>query len=227
MIRQGTGRAFWAVIAGLLTLTALAACSRPLTPNERAFAADIIGPALDVDRVRIARGFTTIPEAPQTPDISDLYPIVDENTVTGLCTRSAPEPRSGPPPGWALWNRVHFNREFYRADLAPGWPKAARFPQGLVLAHELVHVWQWQNRRITGYRPTRAALESVLNMDPYFYVPDEGATLLDFGYEQQAALLEDYLCHALYDPAAPRRAELRPLLAPYFPLDRLDAALGR
>ncbi len=205
----------------------LAACARPLTENERQFAADVIGPTLDVDAVRIANGFAALPSAPAAPDLSDLYPVTSENTVTGLCARSAPEPRSGPPPGWALWNRVHFSREFYRADLALEWPRAARFPQALVLAHELVHVWQWQQRSLTGYRPMRAALESVINMDPYFYVPGADATFLKFGYEQQAALLEDYLCHTLYDPAAPRRAELRPLLAPYFPLDRLDAALGR
>ncbi|MEI4261169.1 hypothetical protein [Roseovarius sp. D0-M9] len=211
----------------LMALAVLAGCARPLTQNERRFASDIIGPRLDLDAVRIARGFAPLPPAPAAPDTSDVYPIVEENTVTGLCTRSAPEPRSGPPPGWALWNRVHFSHEFYRADLAPAWPEAARFPQALVLAHELVHVWQWQNRHITGYRPARAALESVMTMDPYFYVPGPGASFLDFGYEQQASLLEDYLCHALYDPAGPRRAELRPLLAPYFPLDRLDAALGR
>ena len=212
--------------AAMLSL-ALSACARPLTDNERRFAADIIGPGLDTSKVRVARGFGPLPPAPAAPQTSDLYPIIDENTVTGLCERSAPQPRSGPPPGWALWNRVHFSAEFYRSDLAPAWPQAARFPQALVLAHELVHVWQWQNRRMTGYRPARAALESVTSMDPYFYVPGPGATFLKFGFEQQAALLEDYLCHALYDPAAPRRAELRPLLAPYFPLDRLDAALGR
>ncbi len=118
------------------------------------------------------------------------------------------------------------SREFYRADLAPDWPKSARFPQALVLAHELVHVWQWQHRRATGYRPARAAFESMVNMDPYFYVPDANVTFLKFGFEQQAALLEDYVCYALYDPAAPRRAELRPLLAPYFPIGRLDAVLA-
>ncbi len=226
---MGQGRAATlmgrAAIAALC-LAALAACARPLSENERRFAADIIGPTLDVGKVRIAHGFTPLPPAPETPDLDDLYPVSRENTVTGLCERAAPEPRSGPPPGWALWNRVHFSHEFYRADLAPEWPNAARFPQALVLAHELVHVWQWQHRDVTGYRPTRAALESMMNMDPYFYQPGPDATFLKFGFEQQAALLEDYICHALYDPAAPRRAELRPLLAPYFPLDRLDAALG-
>ena len=206
---------------------ALAACTRPLTQNERRFAADVVGPTLDADKARIARGFAPLPEAPAVPDTSDLYPVNVENRIEGLCDRAAPEPRSGPPPGWTLWNGVHMSREFYRADLAAEWPRAARFPQALVLAHELVHVWQWQHRRVTGYRPARAALENMLNMDPYFYTPNGDATFLKFGFEQQAALMEDYVCYALYDPAAPRRAELRPLLAPYFPIGRLDAALAR
>ncbi|MCQ0092918.1 hypothetical protein [Roseovarius sp. M141] len=223
-----TGRGTFArlTVLAVTCALALAGCARPLTQNERRFAADILGPSLDLDAVRIARGFTPLPPPPETPDTSDLYPIIVENQVSGLCDRTAPEPRSGPPPGWALWSRVHMSREFYRADLAPDWPRSARFPQALVLAHELVHVWQWQNRRITGYRPARAALESFVNMDPYFYVPGPDATFLKFGFEQQAALLEDYVCYTLYDPATPRRAELRPLLAPHFPVGRLDAALA-
>lgn len=219
----GSGR--WVAVA--LCCALLVACTRPLTQNERRFAADVIGPTLDTDEVRIARGFTPLPDPPARSDRSDLYPVVEENQIPGLCDRTAPEPREGPPPGWALWSRVHMSREFYRADLARDWPRAARFPQALVLAHELVHVWQWQHRRVTGYRPGRAALESVLNMDPYFYVPGPDATFLKFGFEQQAALVEDYLCYSLYDPSAPRRAEIRPLLAPYFPLGRLDAALAQ
>ncbi len=219
------GAARLSALAALCAL-ALSACARPLTQNERRFAADTLGPSLNVDAVRIARGFSPMPPARQMPDTSDLFPVIPENQVSGLCDRTAPEPRTGPPPGWALWNRLHMSREFYRADLALDWPKSARFPQALVLAHELVHVWQWQQRRVTGYRPARAAFESFVNMDPYFYVPDADASFLKFGFEQQAALLEDYVCYALYDPAAPRRAELRPLLAPYFPVGRLDAALA-
>lgn len=228
MDRTGRARATGRAAALALALLAcLAACSRPLTENERRFAADVVGPSLDIDRVRIARGFTPLPAAAKAPAHSDLYPVIPENQIPGLCERAAPEPRSGPPPGWALWNRVHFSREFYRDDIALNWPQAARFPQALVFAHELIHVWQWQHRRTTGYRPMRAAMENLLNMDPYYYQPDADADFLKFGYEQQGALMEDYLCHALYDPTGPRRAELRPLLAPYFPIERLDAALGQ
>ena len=145
----------------------------------------------------------------------------------GLCDRVAPTPREGPPPGWALYNTVHFSREFYRDDVLPGWPSQILLPQALIMLHEMVHVWQWQNRAVTGYRPVKAGLESVLNMDPYFYVPEAGAGFLEYGFEQQASLLEDYFCYGLFDPENPRRAELRGILAPYFRMDRIDAVLER
>lgn len=212
---------------GLLAVLVLAGCAvRPLTPNERAFAADVIGPALDTDKVRVAESMGLTPLPASSPRPSEPL-LVRSAPRKGFCDRTAPEAVSGPPPAWALYNRVHLVPEIYHPDLAAGWPEAARLPEALVLAHELVHVWQWQNRRRTGYHPVRAGLEGFLRRDPYFYVPEDRSRFLDYGYEQQAALLEDYLCYALYDPANPRRVELRRILSPYFPLDRLDRRLGQ
>lgn len=210
----------------VLLLGVAAACTRPLSPNERRFAADLLGPGLNADKVRVARGMGLAP-LPDAPDRKQRLIPVKAPPREGLCDRDAPEAPSGPPPAWTMYNRIHVVREFYQPDLAAHWPQAAFLPGALILGHELVHVWQWQNRARTGYRPFRAALESFLTLDPYFYRPDEGDSLLSYGYEQQAALLEDYLCYALYDPANPRRDTLRAVLRPYFPLARLDAALGR
>ena len=122
---------------------------------------------------------------------------------------------------------MHVTRRFYAADMALGWPDAAPLPEVLILAHELGHVWQWQNRARTRYAPLRAALESLFSTDPYFYDPADDKSFLDYSFEQQAALIEDYLCYALVDARAPRRAELRAILVPHFPVARLDAALGQ
>ena len=215
-----------ALYLALAVVLALGGCSRALTPNERAFAADILGPGLDVEKVRVAHGMgLAVP--PAKPKRAPKLLPVDSPPHEGFCDRTAPTPASGPPPAWALYNRVHLVAELYQPDLAVGWPKYALFPEALVMAHELVHVWQWQNRKRTGYRPVRAALESLVNIDPYFYASSQRAGFLDYGYEQQAALLEDYLCYALYDPANKRRGELREILSPHFPLGRLDAALAR
>lgn len=207
----------------ILALLALTACSRPLTTGERAFAADVIGPSLNPDKVRVASGLglKTPPPTPQPPAKGE------RRTIPGICDRVPQGPRTEPPPAFAIYNGIHLRPDLYRDDTAPGWPDRRLLPQSLIMAHELVHVWQWQNRARTGYRPARAVLESLLNLDPYYYQPGDNDTFLSFGYEQQAALLEDYYCYALLDPENPRRAELHALLAPHFPVARIDAALAR
>ena len=210
----------------LMAFLGLAACSgRPLAEGERALAADFFGPGLDVEKVRVKSGFRGAPSTKDTSTPPDqIKPI---KIRPGICDRTAPSAPEGPPPGWALYNTIHFSREYYRADTAPGWPDKVLIPQTFIMAHELVHVWQWQNRHLTGYRPAKAGLESVFNIDPYFYVPQDGDGFLKYGFEQQASLLEDYLCYGLFDPENQRRAKIRAILSPYFQMDRIDAALKR
>ncbi len=208
----------------VLALICLAACGRPLAEGERAFVADVFGPSLNADTVRVAKSFSpTIKETPKP-----LPPKIKEIKLRpGVCDRVSPDPPTGPPPAWAVYNRVHLIDEFYREDTLPGWPNQVLMPQAFIMAHELMHVWQWQNRTRTGYRPAKAALESFVNRDPYFYVPEEGAGFLEYGFEQQASLLEDYFCYTLFDPENPRRAKLRGILKPYFRVDRIDEVLAR
>lgn len=220
-------RGVWAsCLLAMAVICLAAACTRPLTQSERRFAADVIGPSLNAQEVRLTRGLGLSSPERQPERAAKLLPVA-RPPIEGLCDRDAPEPQDGPPPAFALWNRIHIAEEFYRPEMAPDWPRAALFPEALILAHELVHVWQWQNRARTGYSPARAGFESWASRDPYFYKPEAELRYADFGYEQQASLLEDYLCYGLYDPANPRRAELRRILVPHFPLDRLDTALGQ
>ncbi|MDJ0825562.1 MAG: hypothetical protein QNJ16_08675 [Rhodobacter sp.] len=212
-------------LALLLAALLLAGCARPLAEGERAFAADLFGDGLDLEQTRVAQGLGVFPATTRAKPLPKVSGKIEPRP--GVCDRVETGLEPGPPPAFAVRNRVHVMSDFYRADTMPGWPDTVLLPQALIMAHELVHVWQWQNRAVTGYRPGSAALESLTNADPYFYVPEPGAGFLEYGYEQQAALIEDYLCYALFDPKAPRRAELRTLLAPYFALDRLDAALAR
>ena len=206
----------------LLAALVLSACGRPLAEGETALAHDLFGAGLELGEVRVAAGLgLASPPAQTAPRPSQRI------HRPGACDRDAPAPKGGPPPAFATYQTVHVTRRFYAADMAAGWPAAAPLPQVLILAHELGHVWQWQNRARTRYAPLRAALESVFNTDPYFYAPAHEKSFLQYGYEQQASLIEDYLCYALVDADAPRRAELRAILAPHFPVARLDAALGQ
>ncbi len=212
-------------LAVLLLVLGVAGCGgRPLAQGERALASDLFGPNFDADKARV--GLSAGLPAPRNrsePEVTrDVAPR------PGVCDRTAPgDGPSGPPPAFVLYNRMSVQPEFYRADMMPDWPRRVLIPEVLIVAHELVHIWQWQNRALTGYRPTRAAMESLTNRDPYFYTPEPDAGFLAYGYEQQAALVEDYVCYLLFDPNAPRRAKLRRILSPYFTVDRLERALNR
>jgi hypothetical protein len=87
----------------------------------------------------------------------------------------------------------------------------------MFLAHEMTHVWQWQNRGLTGYHPARAFVEQVAVDDPYLFAED-GRRFLDYGYEQQASLVEEYLCCATLAPEGARTERLRRLLREVMPV---------
>ncbi len=206
-----------------LCLLVGSACTRPLTEGESQFAQDIFGDSLDRTQVRVAKGIGLVP----APEPKTRPTVTEPRSLRpGICDRDQPGLEPGPPPAFAIYNNVHLMPPFYRGDTAPGWPGSVLIPQALIMAHELVHVWQWQNRAVTGYRPVRAALESVFSSDPYFYVPDDG-DYLHYGFEQQGSLVEDYICFVIFDPDAPKRSDLRAILSPVFPVDRIDATLGR
>lgn len=204
----------------LLVLTLAAGCTRSLTPAEEAFANDLFGPTIDTSRVEVTQGLGLFPLYRTVPREVTLVEGTNK-----ACLRT-PQPRGAQPPqAFAYRNRLHFETGLYSSDMVIDWPGKLRFPQALVLAHELTHVWQWQNRARTGYSPKRAAAESWRLADPYF--SDEEGVFFDFGFEQQAAIVEDYVCFAFANPNHPRRYELREILAPVLPIDRFDAVLGR
>ena len=199
----------------------LAACARPLTEAEASFAADLFGPTLNTSQVQVAQGV----------GITPLYKTVPTSVVQVRGTESAcvrtPQPRGAQPPqAFAFQNRIHFETGLYSSDMAMVWPRGLRVPHAFVLAHELTHVWQWQNRHITGYTPMRAVAESWRLADPYYTAPGDAA-FYSFGYEQQAALVADYVCFTLSNPTHPRRTELRSILEPVFPIETFEAKLGR
>lgn len=196
----------------------LVACSRPLTSSETAFAQSLFGPTLNTEKVRIL----SLPY--WAKDAGE--PRIMRGTERA-CVRT-PQPRGAQPPqAFALGSSMHFSGPLQARDMTLAWPKALRFPQGLIFAHELTHVWQWQNRAWTGYTPFRAVAENIALPDPYFSETGEAPVFFAFGYEQQAAIVEDYVCFAVANPTHPRRGELRALLAPVFDMDGFDAAIDR
>lgn len=196
-------------------LLLLSACGRPLTEAEIAFSHTIHGEALDVSRVRLVNGSptraVTFRRKPR-PRVTCRERILPPPT-TDIVTAK--------PAAVALWNRVLFDKDWYLEDYLPEYPERIGLIAAMLLSHELTHVWQWQNRKRTGYSPFKAALEHGGGADPYLFDTTNAARFLDFGYEQQGAIVEEYVCCRALDPKGPRTQRLFDLISQEMPVNPL------
>ncbi|MFG6541174.1 hypothetical protein ACGYJ7_09140, partial [Sulfitobacter sp. M22298] len=128
------------MIRALLLCLLLTACGRPLTDNERAYLATIHGPTLNYDRVRLHDGAPTRAVTfrrkprPRTTCRERILPPQVGETVTSK------------PAAVALFNHVLFDKDWYLEDYLPDHPDRIGLIAAMLLAHEITHVWQWQNR---------------------------------------------------------------------------------
>lgn len=202
-------------------LLAFTACTRPLSPAEETFAAQFHGPALDTAPIKVIRQpliqlyRSTVPIPPRLTCAQKLFPPSTETTWTGS------------PAATVLYNTIHVNPDAYARDYLPKYPEVANILGTMFLAHELVHIWQWQNRDLTGYHPLKAAAEHQASPDPYLFDLNTQTDFLDFGYEQQGAIASEYVCCAALAPDAPRTKRLHDLMDDYFPLDDLTTSLPK
>lgn len=194
----------------LLLLIALSACGRPLTPGEQAFVGTVQGPAMDVSRVRL-HGTNPLYAFPMTrpprPHVTCRERLYPPETAPVEARVAAT----------VLLNRIFFAKPFFRQDFLAGYPEAADLPTMMLLAHELTHVWQWQRRDLTGYTPFKVAREHVPGTDPYVFDLADDRPFLSYPYEQQAGLVEEFVCCRALDPEAPRTERLHRLLTQVFP----------
>lgn len=200
------------ILVGLV----LAGCGRPLSEAERAFLDEIHGDSIQIDRVRLVRG---APVAPVTfrrkprPRVTCreriLPPVTEEKIVTSS------------PAAVALFNRIFFVKDWYTPDYMPAYPDRLYLVEAMLLAHEMTHVWQWQNRAVTGYHPLRAAAEHSAKADPYLFALDNSPDFLSYGYEQQGAIVEEYVCCRALAPQAARSKRLHLMLSAVMPVSDL------
>ncbi|MCE8522647.1 hypothetical protein KBY24_07500 [Ruegeria pomeroyi] len=196
-------------------LLLVAACGRPLTEAERAFATRLHGDALDISRVRLVEGapvgavtFHRKPR-PRVTCRERILPPQKEEIVTVK------------PAAVTLFHKVYFARDWYLDDYMPDYPDRVNLIAAMLLAHELTHVWQWQNRHTTGYHPLRAAAEHGASDDPYLFDLRAAPDFLSYGYEQQGAIVEEYVCCRALAPEAPRTRRLHDMLAAVMPVSAL------
>lgn len=201
----------------LLCGLVLASCvGRPLTENERAFARTIQGTALTTATVRLVDGAPTKavtfrrPVRPRTTCRERILPPPTTDIVTGK------------PAAIAVFNRVLFDEDWYLDDYLPDFPEKIDLIAAMLFAHEMTHIWQWQNRDLTGYHPLKAASEHNAE-DPYLFDLTRDPKFLDYGYEQQGAIVEEFVCCRALAPQAPRTRRLHAMLRQVMPVAPLPA----
>ena len=200
------------IFRALLCLTLLASCTgRPLTDSEKAFAATLHGDALDHAKVRLIDGAPTRAVTfrrkprPRTTCRENIFPPSTTEIVTAK------------PAAVAVFNRVLFDKDWYLDDYLPDYPDEIGLVAAMLLAHELTHIWQWQNRKLTGYHPLKAASEHNAE-DPYLFDLSRDPKFLDYGYEQQGAIVEEFVCCRAIAPQAPRTKRLHNMIGQVMPV---------
>ncbi len=183
-----------------------------MTDKERAFIATIHGDTLDMNAVRLHDGAPTRAVTfrrkprPRTTCRELILPPATEEVVTSK------------PAAVAVYNRVLFDKDWYIDDYLPDYPDQIGLIAAMLFAHELTHVWQWQNRATTGYSPLRAASEHGGSADPYLFEINTDRRFGDFGYEQQGSIVEEFVCCRALAPQAPRTQRLHALIAQVMPV---------
>ncbi|MEL6169176.1 MAG: hypothetical protein AAFR35_10825 [Pseudomonadota bacterium] len=202
-----------------LALIVPACATRQLTETERAFVDTVHGDTVDLDAVTVVDGAVvglirrTRPPRPQTACRERLFP-----PETGPITTSFA--------AFVLDETIHYSTWAHEPDFLEGYPDELPLRDAMRLAHELTHVWQWQQRARTGYHPFKALTEQTTQADPYLFELDETRKFLDYGWEQQGIIVEEYVCCRALDPDGPRTARLRSVLAEHFPVLHEERAVN-
>lgn len=200
------------LLRAFLILLLLTGCGRPLTDSEQAFARTLHGDSIDFAKVRLVDGAPTRavtfrrPVRPRTTCREKILPPPTSDVVTAK------------PAAMVLWNRVYFDTDWYLDDYLPDYPDRVGLIAAMLLAHELTHVWQWQNRTVTGYSPLRVMSEHEASDDPYLFDLERSPRFSEFGYEQQGAIVEEFVCCRALDPQGARTHRLHALIAQAMPV---------
>lgn len=203
------------ILRAFLVLMLLAGCGRRLSENEMAFATAIQGDQLDFANVRLVKGApmgSVTYRRKARPRVSCrelILPPPKDEVVTVT------------PAAMTLFNKVLFSKDWYADDYLPAFPDRLYLIEAMLLAHELTHIWQWQNRAKTGYHPLRAAAEHSASDDPYLFDLADAPAFLDYGFEQQGAIVEEYVCCRALAPDAARTKRLHSMLKGAFPVSDL------
>lgn len=183
-----------------------------MTDAERALMRPIMGDTLTTSDIRLVEvGFIgaitrTYAARPQTTCRERINPPPAGPTVQA---RTA---------GAVAWTHVLTNPDWTLPNYAPNYPDEFNLGAVMFFAHEMTHIWQWQNRNLTGYSPLKGAAEHTTSDDPYLFDPSADIDFLAMGYEQQASLVEEYICCRTLAPEGARTQRLYEALSAVMPV---------
>ncbi|WP_245776361.1 hypothetical protein [Thalassovita taeanensis] len=198
-----------------LVFLLLSACGRPLTEAEKSFASSLYGPDLDPARIRLVDGHFAsnytfrYPARPRVTCSERIFPPPPSDTITTS------------PGAITLFHKVFVREDLYVADFT----SQNNLYDLMLFAHEMAHIWQWQNRKRTHYHPLKAASEHQTTTDPYLFDLTTSTNFLDYTYEQQAAIIEEFTCCRALAPKASRTARLHKMLSKALPVVRLQSKI--
>ena len=199
-----------------LALSGLASC-RSLTTNETAFISeqfrlDTARRRVDLSVVRIgcldlSRGEALASARNEiladlgTQTVTTRNGVVAASTIDTQVAGTLLNGRA-----LTIGNRIFFKSPLCQSDMAAGWPGAPINPVNdmALFGHEILHVWQWQNRRVTGYSLLKVLIEHIEHgNDVYKYDIVPGATLSNLPV--RTAGPDDGGLHRLAIPVAAER----------------------
>lgn len=202
----------------LILLLFLAACGRGLSDGEIQMTRELMGDSFDAAPARFL-------EVGMVGMVTRHYPVRPQVT----CREKIAPPPDGPTfatrtAGMVAWETVLTNPDWTLPDYLPDYPQEMNLVAAMYFAHEMTHIWQWQNRDITGYSPLRGAAEHQPGADPYLIDDTDQTPFLSLGYEQQAALVEEYVCCRTLDPSGARTLRLWERLRSVMPVQHPSLA---
>ncbi len=195
-----------------ILLLLLAACGRGITPAERVLMGEIMGDTFDPRGARMVEaGFIGVRtrEYAVRPQVTCRERINAPPISETFTARTA---------GAVAWTHVLTNPDWTLPNYAPNYPEEFNLHAVMYFAHEMTHIWQWQNRGLTRYSPFKGAAEHRPGADPYLFDPEDEIDFLSMGYEQQAVLVEEFICCRTLAPNAARTHRLYEVLLAVMPV---------
>lgn len=225
------------MLAGLILL---GGC-RYLTIEERSFVKNTYKPAagyshsFNVNRVRVVKNGLAWKAAIRAAKFRVRSEAITRSQETVSATpdeinrfiESLPGSRSSAGSAFVVGNTVFMSGQAYAVNFRDGWPPVVncRLP---LFGHELVHVWQHQNRALTGYSLRRVISEHLrYGSRVYDYKIEPGKGFLDYRFEQQGRIMEDFIRLKTGCETNPGKLKkLQPIVSGVFDEELLKGAVG-